>query len=63
MPKSGDLTVCFGCGLVLAFDRRLRPQRIAASVLAALVPEEAAKLREVQEAVRSFLAAEAEEAR
>jgi hypothetical protein len=55
-PQPGDFSVCFGCGEVLTYDRRLRLQRVAASTLAAMEPEEAANLRETQEAVRSFLA-------
>jgi len=56
MPKPADLTVCFGCGEALTFDRRLRLQRISAAELAALHPDEAAELRKTQHAVRAFLA-------
>lgn len=58
-PKRFDLTVCFGCGEVLQFDRRLRLQRITANELAALTPDEAADLRQTQTAIREFLAWEA----
>lgn len=55
-PSPGDLSVCLGCGEALQYDRRLRLVRISAAELAALNPDEREALREVQEAVRSFLA-------
>lgn len=56
LPRPDDLTICFGCGEALTFDRGLRLRAIRASELAGLTPEEAADLRRVQSAVRAFLA-------
>jgi hypothetical protein len=57
-PRRGDLTACFGCGEALKYDRRLRLVKISAAELVALAPDERSALQEVQNAVRSFLAAE-----
>jgi hypothetical protein len=53
------MTVCFGCGEALQYDRRLRPVKISAAQIAALDPDERAELQKVQDAVRTFLAREA----
>jgi hypothetical protein len=55
MPKPGDLSVCFGCGEALQFDRRLRLAKITAAELAALGRREAAEFHRVQREVRRFL--------
>lgn len=55
-PTVGDLALCFGCGEVLQFGRRLRLQRITAAEITALDPETAADLRQTQTLVRAFLA-------
>jgi hypothetical protein len=57
-PVPGDMTICFGCGEALQFDRRLRLTKITAAEIAALDPDERAELQQTQAAVRSFLAAE-----
>lgn len=57
-PCPGDLSVCFGCGEALQFDRRLRLTTITAAELAALHPEEREKLTATQGHIRRFLARE-----
>ena len=57
LPNPGDFGVCFGCGEALQYDRRLRLVKISAAQIAALDPDERAELQQVQNAVRSFLAA------
>jgi glutaredoxin len=54
-PSPDDLTVCIYCGEVSQFDRKLRPRRVPASVLAALTPGESKELRETQAKVRAFI--------
>jgi hypothetical protein len=57
-PRRGDLTVCFGCGEALQYDRRLRLVKIGAAQISALDPDEHAALQQMQNAIRSFLEAE-----
>ena len=57
-PKPGDLSVCFGCGEVLQFTKRLRVAKMTAAELAALREDEAAPLRATQALIRRFLAAQ-----
>jgi hypothetical protein len=56
LPEPDDLTVCFGCGEALQFDAKLRLRKMTAAELAALAPDEAAELRQTQQAIRKFLA-------
>lgn len=55
-PNPGDFGICFGCGETLVFDRRLRLRKITAAEVSALDPDEAAELRQTQQAIRAFLA-------
>lgn len=53
-PRKGDMAVCFDCGEVAQFDRKLRLVKIPASLLAELNPEEAADLKRTQSSIRAF---------
>jgi hypothetical protein len=57
-PNPGDLSVCMGCGQVVRFGPKLKLQRVPASVIAALLPDERAELQEVLDKVRGFIAHE-----
>ena len=54
----GDLTVCFGCGEALTFDATLHLTKITARARATLSRAEQRDLRNIQTAIRKFLASE-----
>jgi hypothetical protein len=55
-PTPGDLSVCFGCGAALQFDKRLRVTKLTLREIARLHPDERADLERTQRNVREFLA-------
>jgi hypothetical protein len=59
LPKPDDLTVCIGCGEVLAFDGRLHLRKVSATELATVARSVQAELRRTQRVIRAFLASEA----
>lgn len=53
-PSEGDLTVCIGCGTILAYGPHMRLRRVTAEELAALHPQTAEDLKRVRRAVEIF---------
>ena len=53
--KEGDMSVCFGCTEVMQFDADMRLKKMTAAEIATLSPDEAADLRQTQDAIRAYL--------